>query len=146
MRLPRRSLMLGAGMIFLLWLMWKVVLPLGSLITSPWFSEQTVDRTNDWSRYYGETVSGYFTLPREIVVVSAVHTNTAIMGERWIVKFRLPNTRLPEKWLAKIAHDSKMKPGYHVGRYKYDCGQDCDFKRIEYVPATRLYVAEGGWD
>jgi len=108
--------------------------------------DRTSNRKWDWPNYNRETVSRYFKLPEETQVLSAVHTDTAIMGERFVVRFRLPDTRTPEEWLRVIATESRFPRTYHKSRFVYDCGGNCDLTRLEYHPADGVYEACGGWD
>ena len=64
----------------------------------------------------------------------------------FIVTFRLPDNKSPSEWLKAIARDSGMKDSYKKNQYLYDCGEDCDLWRLQYLPAKKLYQAEGGWD
>ena len=108
--------------------------------------ETTTDRTNDWPRFYRETVSKYFELPPSIKLIKAEYTATPIMGERFDVQFKLPTDRTPAAWLRQIAQDSGFRHGFHKGRFTYDCGDQCDLLRLEYHPNNDIFEANGGWD
>lgn len=108
--------------------------------------DTTRDRTDDWANYYKEVVSAYFKIPNTAVIKNAVHTDTAIMGMRFTVRFTLPRDRTPEQWLALIAAESGAKPDYKKGSYIYDCAKDCDLWKLQYIPEEDVYVAQAGWD
>lgn len=106
----------------------------------------TYDRTNNWPKFYEEVVSSYFKFPSAAVVRQATYTESAIMGMRFSVYFTLPKSMTPEKWLTVIASDSSFQPSYRKGAYFYDCGNDCDLLKLQYLPEQDIYIAEAGWD
>jgi len=108
--------------------------------------DETYDKTSEWKQYYADVVSSNFQLPADITIVSAVHTDTAIMGMRYVVLFEAPSNESPEIYLEKIAKDSGFKPSYKQGPYLWDCRKECDLWRLEYLPDKKLYQAQWGWD
>lgn len=109
-------------------------------------SDKTTNRTDDWANFNRKAVSKYMSLPPEAQVTSAEHTLTAIMGERWIVQFRLPTNRSPEEWLARIAEASGKRASFRRTALYYDGYPTYDLWRLEYHAVDGSYSARGGWD
>jgi len=109
-------------------------------------NDETYDKTSDWKQYYADVVSSNFLLPADITIVSAMHTDTAIMGMRYVVLFEAPSKEIPENYLEIIAKNSGFKPSYKQGPYLWDCLRECDLWRLEYLQDKKLYQAQWGWD
>jgi hypothetical protein len=121
----------------------------GAVLLAPvlWnIQDKTTDKTSNWATFNRKTVAKYMTLPAEVQVVRVSHTATAIMGEHWSVKFRLPGTKLPEEWLGHIAAKQGKYQPKRLNRYEIDGRPRYDTWRVQYYPNNNVYVAEGGWD
>ena len=111
-----------------------------------WGSDKTTDETKNWSTYYPNTVKGYMTLPDETMILNAIHTDTAIMGERFQIEFTLPTNKSPKEWLDQIQTESHIKKSRRKSDHLIDCCAECDLLRVEYQPERNRFIAEAGWD
>lgn len=129
---------------------WLVLTGLDLWANKAWFEDATIDRTSDWDAYYQDMLSEHFIIPDEAKIVSA--TETLVSRE---VKFRLPESKSPEDWLAEIADASGLAE-YRQHRYAYDAGwlgsknirleKKADTYLLEYSTGTGEYRAIWGWD
>ena len=101
-----------------------------------------VDVTDDWPRFYRQTVQNHFWIPPEAKIRHA-ERREEFMGGGFLVVFALPEGKEPTRWLEYMAQKSKIYP-HRKSRFKFDAGGD--ISRLEYFPDRGEFEAEFMWD
>jgi hypothetical protein len=135
-----KKILFTAGLLVALW----IVFIIGVRIFFGW--DRTTNETENWPKYYETMVKSSITLPTELDLIKAAHTEAAIMGQHFRVEFRLPRTKDPKQWIDQIQTGSHVKATWRRSDHLIDCRADGDLWRVEYSPARDIYVAEAGWD
>lgn len=105
------------------------------------FSEH--DRMSDLQVLLKEDVRDVFWLPPEATVVGA-SSRSGPLNHGFEIRFRLPNTQLPARWLAMIARRSDMADSIR-SPFLYECRRSLH-QVLLFDPMQKVYVMEAFFD
>jgi RHS repeat-associated protein len=123
-----------------------IILSLSIFFALKSFKDIEIDHLSDFNQFYIKTVSNYFYIPSEAVIIIAKEYIYFPMGFGIVVKFHLPPTKHPTEWIEIIASKSNLDKNWKINKFLYKYEKDDIYIKLQYLPTEDSYIVEYYWE